>query len=241
MSPMLAHRRRGRRARVHGRRSPSRRAHTALVVDPDHGQRPWQRRHGWNAPVGSGGKASRGSLPGRERPDNARRAGAVGHDASLRVHADVRRPVDRQQLRWRGPSTQAPFAQGSPIRPGAARARDTLRPHLAACPPGAGRRIFVTRAGRASVPSPPIREPAVDGHRLSRVGPGQARGVQRARLRFALAKRPDDLRHAAVSPWLTAGVPATHVAEWVGHSVNVCSGCTRQASSERTMPTASGS
>jgi integrase len=36
-----------------------------------------------------------------------------------------------------------------------------------------------------------------------------------------LAKRPYDLRHAAVSTWLNAGVPPTQVAEWAGHSVNV--------------------
>ena len=36
-----------------------------------------------------------------------------------------------------------------------------------------------------------------------------------------LTKRPYDLRHAAVSLWLNAGIPATQVAEWAGHSVNV--------------------
>lgn len=36
-----------------------------------------------------------------------------------------------------------------------------------------------------------------------------------------LAARPYDLRHAAVSTWLNAGVPATQVAEWAGHSVAV--------------------
>jgi integrase len=36
-----------------------------------------------------------------------------------------------------------------------------------------------------------------------------------------LARRPYDLRHAGVSLWLNAGVPATQVAEWAGHSVNV--------------------
>jgi integrase len=36
-----------------------------------------------------------------------------------------------------------------------------------------------------------------------------------------LAGRPYDLRHAAVSTWLNAGVPATTVAEWAGHSVEV--------------------
>ncbi|MCA1671719.1 MAG: tyrosine-type recombinase/integrase [Actinobacteria bacterium] len=36
-----------------------------------------------------------------------------------------------------------------------------------------------------------------------------------------LAGRPYDLRHAAVSTWLSSGVEATRVAEWAGHSVAV--------------------
>lgn len=36
-----------------------------------------------------------------------------------------------------------------------------------------------------------------------------------------LAKRPYDLRHAAVSIWLIAGVEVTRAAEWAGHSVAV--------------------
>jgi integrase len=36
-----------------------------------------------------------------------------------------------------------------------------------------------------------------------------------------MARRPYDLRHAAVSTWLNAGVPPTQVAEWAGHSVAV--------------------
>jgi integrase len=36
-----------------------------------------------------------------------------------------------------------------------------------------------------------------------------------------LMGRPYDLRHAAVSTWLNAGVPAPQVAEWAGHSVDV--------------------
>lgn len=36
-----------------------------------------------------------------------------------------------------------------------------------------------------------------------------------------LGKTPYDLRHAAVSTWLNAGVPATQVAEWAGHSVEI--------------------
>ena len=36
-----------------------------------------------------------------------------------------------------------------------------------------------------------------------------------------LAARPYDLRHAALSSWLNAGVPATEVAERAGHTVAV--------------------
>jgi integrase len=36
-----------------------------------------------------------------------------------------------------------------------------------------------------------------------------------------LAETPYDLRHAAVSTWLNGGVPATDVAEWAGHSVEI--------------------
>lgn len=36
-----------------------------------------------------------------------------------------------------------------------------------------------------------------------------------------LAGRPYDLRYAAVSTWLNAGVPPTQVAEWAGHIVAV--------------------
>lgn len=36
-----------------------------------------------------------------------------------------------------------------------------------------------------------------------------------------LARRPYDLRHAAVSTWLTGGVEPTRVAEWAGHSLSV--------------------
>jgi len=46
-------------------------------------------------------------------------------------------------------------------------------------------------------------------------------GLTPAQRRSPLAKRPYDLRHAAVSLWLNEGIPATQVAEWAGHSVHV--------------------
>jgi integrase len=36
-----------------------------------------------------------------------------------------------------------------------------------------------------------------------------------------LARRPYDLRHAAVSTWLAGGVDPALVAEWAGHSLAV--------------------
>ena len=42
-----------------------------------------------------------------------------------------------------------------------------------------------------------------------------------AQVRSPLAGRPYDLRHAAVSLWRNAGVPATVVADRAGHSVEV--------------------
>lgn len=36
-----------------------------------------------------------------------------------------------------------------------------------------------------------------------------------------LGKRPYDLRHARMSTWLNAGVPAPQIAEWAGHSVEM--------------------
>ena len=44
---------------------------------------------------------------------------------------------------------------------------------------------------------------------------------QRVQVRRVGSERRGDLRHAAVSRWLNAGVPPTQVAEWAGHSVRV--------------------
>ncbi len=42
-----------------------------------------------------------------------------------------------------------------------------------------------------------------------------------AQVASPLARRPYDLRHAAVSLWLSAGVPPAQIAERAGHSVEV--------------------
>jgi integrase len=46
-------------------------------------------------------------------------------------------------------------------------------------------------------------------------------GFPPAQAASLLARRPYDLRHAGVSLRLNAGVPATQVAEWAGHSVEI--------------------
>lgn len=99
---------------------------------------------------------------------------------------------------------------------------DSLRRHIAQFPPGVGGRLFVTRIGRAGVQlAPPFTSPQSMGT-VYRVWDLARRAVfTDAEYASPLAKRPYDLRHAAVSLWLNAGVPATQVAEWAGHSVNV--------------------
>jgi integrase len=49
----------------------------------------------------------------------------------------------------------------------------------------------------------------------------RVRALSAAEVASPLARRPYDLRHAAVSTWLNAGVPPTQVAQWAGHSVAV--------------------
>jgi integrase len=46
-------------------------------------------------------------------------------------------------------------------------------------------------------------------------------GLSPAQAASPLARRPYHLRHGGVSLRLNAGVPATQVAEWAGHSVEV--------------------
>lgn len=49
----------------------------------------------------------------------------------------------------------------------------------------------------------------------------RASALSKAEAASPLAERPYDLRHACVSTWLNARIPAPQVAGWAGHSVNV--------------------
>jgi integrase len=97
-----------------------------------------------------------------------------------------------------------------------------LRRHLELFPSGLDGRLFVARTGRAGVPlAAPYAKPQPMGVVYYVWDRARKRALTPTEYSSPLARRPYDLRHAAVSLWLNAGVPATQVAEWAGHSVNV--------------------
>ena len=102
---------------------------------------------------------------------------------------------------------------GPKVRPWFGGASGPSGPHLAVHGHAPDGRLFVTK-GYGNGP--------VSKETYSRVW-RHARAVafSTAQQRSSLARRPYDLRHAAVSLWLNSGVPATRVAEWAGHSVHV--------------------
>ena len=126
--------------------------------------------------------------------------------------------------RPRKPAPRGPTAAGG-VRNGSSSTVPAAR--LASCPrPGArgpsprAPGIVRQRPGRAAVPRCPGR-PARGGT-YCRTGAGRAQTArQQDEVASPLARRPYDLRHAAVSTWLNAGVPSTQVAEWAGRSVAV--------------------
>ena len=65
------------------------------------------------------------------------------------------------------------------------------------------------------------RGQVVASPRSATCGPGPHPRAHPGQVASPLAGRPYDLRHAAVSLWLNAGVPAPEVAERAGHSVEV--------------------
>jgi hypothetical protein len=66
-------------------------------------------------------------------------------------------------------------------------------------------------------------------HRRGGCGGAERRRIDKARpkaftaaqVKSQLARKPYDFRHAGISLRLNAGTPATQVAEWAGHSVEV--------------------
>ena len=120
-----------------------------------------------------------------------------------------------RQLKHRGVSDTGPVpAPPEPVK--------ILRQHIETFPTGPDGRLFVTGVGRAGVPlPPPFAKPLSMGTTHRVWAAARAAALTDSECASPLAKRPYDLRHAAVSLWLNAGVPPTQVAEWAGHSVNV--------------------
>ena len=93
--------------------------------------------------------------------------------------------------------------------------------HLREYDAGPDGRLFVTRRGPGGRYLPTTGRP-LSSNAYTRVWrKARETALTPAQQRSPLAKVPYHLRHAAVSLWLNAGVPATQVAEWAGHSVHV--------------------
>ncbi|QGK70724.1 tyrosine-type recombinase/integrase [Allosaccharopolyspora coralli] len=111
---------------------------------------------------------------------------------------------DRRQLKHRGKGDTRPV----PCPPPLVR---ILRTHTATYPPRPNGQLFYGMQG-GELPQ------STYGHAWERA---RKAALTPEEYKSPLAKRPYDLRHAAVSTWLSAGVPPTQVAEWAGHSVTV--------------------
>lgn len=96
-----------------------------------------------------------------------------------------------------------------------------LKHHIEAYGTGRDGRLFVVRVGQRRIPVAGAGRP-ISSESYARVWRRARRvALTPEEINSPLGRRPYDLRHAAVSTWLNAGVPATQVAEWAGHSVDV--------------------
>jgi integrase len=86
-----------------------------------------------------------------------------------------------------------------------------LREHIAEFGTGPDGRVFRLAGGGI----------VTDRAYLAVFHAARAEAFTEAEARSLIARRPYDLRHAAVSTWLNAGVAPAQVAEWAGHTVDV--------------------
>lgn len=87
-----------------------------------------------------------------------------------------------------------------------------LRDHIAEFPPAPDGRLFVATESGGSIPWSVYSRIWADARAI---------GLSPVQEASPLARRPYDLRHAALSSWLAAGVPPTEVAARAGNSVKV--------------------
>lgn len=117
---------------------------------------------------------------------------------------DDGKPRDRRGLKRRGQHETRPV----PIPPELVA---LLRRHIERYGTGESGRLFRTLRGG----------PPQDSHYTALWRKARVAALTPSQVASPLARRPYDLRHAAVSLWLNAGVPATEVARRAGHSVDV--------------------
>ena len=86
-----------------------------------------------------------------------------------------------------------------------------LRDHLAEFGPGPGGRVFTLATGKI----------VTDRAYLKVFHEARTAAFTEAEAASLIARRPYDLRHAAVSTWLKATADPAQVAEWAGHTVDV--------------------
>ena len=105
-----------------------------------------------------------------------------------------------------------------PIHPELA---EILTRHVDRFGTGPDGKLFVNRRGPGGRWVPTLGRPIPNNTYTSVWRGAREQALTPAQRRSPLARVPYHLRHAAVSTWLNAGVPATQVADWAGHSVHV--------------------
>ncbi len=147
------------------------------------------------------------------RQDNLISLPGQGWGEMLLTHSEPRsgshwtdngRPRERRELKHRAPGETRPV----PVHPELV---SLLRSHLEQHGTGPQGRVFVGARGGA----------VTDRAYLAVFHKARGTAFSRPEAASVLARRPYDLRHAAVSTWLNAGVAPPQVAEWAGHSVDV--------------------
>ncbi|MFC5754157.1 tyrosine-type recombinase/integrase [Actinomadura rugatobispora] len=145
------------------------------------------------------------------RPENLISLPEEGWGEMRLTHAEPRsgsrwtnegKPRDRQPLKHRAPGETRPV----PLHPDLVR---ILREHIAQFHIRPGARLFVGPRGGIMTDRTYLG--------VWRKARGKALTAEEAA--SPLAETPYALRHAAVSTWLSAGVPPAQVGEWAGHSV----------------------
>jgi len=135
----------------------------------------------------------------------------VGTDRPRRLRIAGGTALDRRGHRPPGTRPEAPRRQRDPHHPVPPVLVGLLRAHIKRFGTTVDGRVFQT--ARGGILQDSGYNEVWDEARREALTPAQYRSP--------LGRRPYDLRHAAVSLWLNAGVPATEVARRAGHGVAV--------------------